>query len=232
VLNLPQGDILVVAGDMTDTGSYEELSQVASFLSKEKPKFRSIITVAGNHDLTLDRDFYAKEGHKHHDPVLDFNKARSIFLDNKDITYLEDSGDKLDHLNIWGSPWIPPIGPWAFTANDLETENHYFGKIPLDTDILVTHTPPKDIMDVYPNKVYSEDPKTKEMTYKIQYEKMGSVGLMNRIKEVRPKVHVFGHIHYCAGWKEVDGTVYVNASIVNNDNQPVVKPKMVSLLLD
>lgn len=191
-----------------------------------------IIAVAGNHDLTLDRDFYPREGAKHHQPILDVNKARSYFLDNPDITYLEDSAATFGELKIWGSPWIPPIGPWAFTFKSSEHEKTIFDQIPTDTDLLVTHTPAKDIMDIFPAREFFEDPQTKEMKMRKVPGSMGSKQLLERVKAVRPKVHIFGHIHFCAGWDEIDGTVFINASIVNDDNQPVVKPKVLSLLLD
>ena len=231
-LNLPSGDILAVAGDMTATGSYKELNDFANFLSKEKPKFKKIVTVAGNHDLTFDREFYPKHGDKHHNPILDCEKARAIFLNNKAITYLEDEQTELDNVKIWGSPWIPPIGPWAFTVYSDAHEQEMFQKIPENTDILITHTPPRDILDIFSNQVYFEDPETKEQKMEIKLENFGSKVLMDRVEVVKPKVHVFGHIHNCSGWLEKDGVVFINASVMDNDNIPSNKPKLISILLE
>jgi Icc-related predicted phosphoesterase len=231
-LNLPCGDILIVAGDMTQTGNYEEFESFTSFLSAQNKKFKMIIAVGGNHDITLDKDFYKREGHKHHNPPLDIDRSRAYFTENNDITYLEDSGANFNGINIFGHPWICPIGPWAFTYKNPYHEKKMVRKIPENTDILVTHGPAKGIRDVYPMKQFHKDPVTKEMVKTYDFVEMGSEPLAQKIRDIKPKLHVFGHIHYCYGWEERDGTLYVNASFMNRWSKPVNKPQKISLLLE
>lgn len=217
---------------MTQTGNDEEFGDFTEFLSANKKKFDVIAVVAGNHDITLDKAFYTKNGHKHHDPVLDINKSRAFFTQNKDITYLEDEAAKYKKFNIYGTPWIPEIGPWAFTYENEEQEKSIFEKIPMNTDVLITHTPPKGIRDIYPMKHFEEDLETSQMMKSYIFTSMGSERLMERVKEVKPKVHIFGHIHYCYGWEEKDGTVFINASLMNRWSKPVNKPQKISILLE
>jgi Icc-related predicted phosphoesterase len=81
-------------------------------------------------------------------------------------------------------------------------------KIPLDTDILITHGPPSGILDFV-------DPKNSP----------GCEDLTLKLKELKKlKLHVFGHIHESYGTTVRDGVQFVNASIMNGDYEPVHSP--------
>jgi Icc-related predicted phosphoesterase len=51
-----------------------------------------------------------------------------------------------------------------------------------DTDIVITHGPPKGILDI-------------TNSHGIYYERTGDKHLLNRILEVKPQLHIFGHLH-------------------------------------
>ncbi len=70
--------------------------------------------------------------------------------------------------------------------------------IPEDTDILISNGPPFGILDET-----------------LRGERVGCVNLLNKVNLVKPKLHVFGHIHEDYGVEEKDGTTYVNASVLN-----------------
>ena len=72
-------------------------------------------------------------------------------------------------------------------------------KIPIDTDILITHGPPFGHCD----KV------------SIGSENLGCVDLLNRVMEIKPKYHLFGHIHGGHGKDFDNDTIFVNGSNLN-----------------
>ena len=141
------------------------------------------------------------------------------------VEYLCDSGTEFEGLKIWGSPWtlhFPEINPncRAFTGTEDEL-NEKFSLIPNDTDILITHGPPYSILDIsHENGEYC-----------------GSRSLLDKIGKVKPKLHVFGHIHECYGqyrpnleWLDLPGyPVFVNCSHVNERYEPVNGPIRVIL---
>lgn len=112
-------------------------------------------------------------------------------------------------LKIFGSPYTPSFGHgWAYNIprNKLDV---YWKDIPTGVDILVTHGPPKGILDLTENSDGT-------------LFQCGCKSLLNRVKEVKPRFHVFGHIHpetLCpnAGVLKVTGieTTFINAAVVN-----------------
>jgi Icc-related predicted phosphoesterase len=58
---------------------------------------------------------------------------------------------------------------------------------------------------------------------------VGSQELRDRVRLVKPKLHVFGHIHSCSGAEVVDGTLFVNAAILDHNHMPNNFPKRVEL---
>jgi Icc-related predicted phosphoesterase len=227
---LPEADLLIVAGDMTDTASYKELNDFSSFLTSQKDKFRKIIVVAGNHEITFDEKFYEKFGERYyHKPLLDCHKAKDILLSNPNITYLEDSGCEFEGIKIWGTPWIPPIGRWAFSLPSPEFAKEKFDLIPENIDILISHAPPFGILDEVSYKGYECDPETGERVIVIDREKSGSKELAKRVSLIKPRLHIFGHVHEGNGAHQVDDSLYVNVAIMNKEHLPGNKPKLIEI---
>lgn len=125
------------------------------------------------------------------------------------VIYLQDDFVVVEGIKIYGTPWQPRFFDWAFNLNRGEQLAEKWKMIPDDTDILVTHGPPFGILD-----------RTKEGL------NVGCDDLFNRILDVKPKIHVFGHIHEGYGMNNIDGTTYINASMLNRNysyrNLPVV----------
>jgi hypothetical protein len=117
-------------------------------------------------------------------------------------TYLEDSEVVIEGLRIWGSPWQPAFFDWAFNLPRGPALRAKWQKIPTGVDILLTHGPPQGILDVVPRG-----------------DAVGCEELRAELSRIRPRLHVFGHIHHAYGQLEADGTRYVNAAICDEAYQ-------------
>jgi predicted phosphohydrolase len=119
---IPEGDILIHAGDLTRMGSLAELSSMTAFFLS-LPHAHKIV-IAGNHDLCFERE---KES------------ARKLL---PGVTYLQDRLTEVMGLRIYGSPWQPRFGDLAFNLDRGAPLKEVWSKIPERTDILITHGPP------------------------------------------------------------------------------------------
>ncbi|MCU0866457.1 MAG: metallophosphoesterase, partial [Planctomycetes bacterium] len=127
-------------------------------------------------------------------------------------TYLEDSEVTVDGVRIWGSPWQPWFYDWAFNLERGPAIAAKWDRIPAGIDVLVTHGPPAGILD-----------RTD------QGDAVGCADLLAAVRRVRPKLHVFGHIHEAYGTLEQDGVRFVNASNCSVRYRPVQPPIVVDL---
>ena len=118
-------------------------------------------------------------------------------------------------FHLPSSPWQPAFCSWAFNLKrDGDEIRAVWGKIPDDTDILITHGPPYGILD-------STD----------LDDHVGCRALLSRVQAIRPKLHVFGHIHEGHGKEQVDeqSTIFVNASICDGRGKAVQSAIVVEL---
>lgn len=129
-IKIPDGDILVHAGDLTNRGTLKEVArEIQAFASLSHPHK---ILVAGNHDWLFERD-----------PAL----CRNLLRDTG-ITYLEDSGATVAGLQFWGSPVQPWFCDWAFNRARGEAIRNHWDLIPRGVDVLVSHGPPHGQLDL------------------------------------------------------------------------------------
>lgn len=105
--NLPPGDILIHAGDLTQSGSLEELEASIAWLNSQPHPHK--IVVAGNHDRLLDRNCSRSKKATVERKGLDWGDC--IYLDNDTTTITCTNGRR---LKIYGSPLSPRHGNWAF----------------------------------------------------------------------------------------------------------------------
>ena len=191
--DLPEGDVLVLAGDMLPHSGAEvgDLADLEEWL--DGVAFRNVILIAGNHDWLFER-----------------NKT----IRPRNAIYLEDSGVELDGVKFFGSPWQPEFCSWAFNLPRKGPElAAAWAKIPVKTDVLVTHGPPHGILD----RPYGTRPG------------VGCELLRERVKVLKPKVHIFGHIHGDYGKHHEDGTWFVNAALCDEDYEPVQPPLVIDV---
>jgi len=128
-LLIPDGDMLIHAGDFTGNGSLEHLIHFADWL-KELPHKHKIV-IAGNHDAIAESNTELT----HH------------ILAKAGVIYLQDESININGLNFYGSPWSPAFYDWHFMADRGIDMAKKWSKIPDDTDVLITHSPCYSILD-------------------------------------------------------------------------------------
>jgi Icc-related predicted phosphoesterase len=124
--------------------------------------------------------------------------ALSLLANYPSITYLNDSGATIEGIRFWGSPVQPTFMNWAFNRDPAEIRQHW-DRIPDGIDVLVTHGPPAGILDTIEN----------------HRPGAGCPLLRAAVSRVKPRLHVFGHIHEGRGIRQVEETLYVNAAVLN-----------------
>ena len=200
-LFVPNGDVLIIAGDLTaQHNSVKQLCAFNAWLGKQPHTYK--IVIAGNHDGILET----------------YPGFSARILTN--CIYLENSGCIIDGIRFWGSPITPTYLTWYFMADRGKKIQKYWNQIPETTDILITHGPPFSILDSVPLTMSS---------YKLGEKHLGCVDLLERIKKIKPKVHIFGHIHHSYGQTMKDGILFVNASVMNEQYEGVNKPIVIDI---
>ena len=168
LLNVPSGiDMVIHSGDCSNPRDpYNNEPEVREFIDwyKELPIPHKIY-VAGNHDTSIEKRLVIKQ---------DFTDAG--------IIYLEDDLVDIEGVLIYGNPYTPQFGQWAFMKDRVKLDRYWTKAMPGYIDILVTHGPPKGILD----KSYNRED---------VLEMCGDKSLLNKVKEVQPTYHLFGHIH-------------------------------------
>jgi Icc-related predicted phosphoesterase len=199
-VRLPEGDVLIHAGDLTMRGRRDEIYRAFEWLSKQP--HRRIVVIPGNHDRVLQNI-----------PQLS-SRLRSAF---PRVELLIDQETVVFGMRVYGSPWQPWFNDWAYNFEtgrdgDKQAEDTW-AKIPDDTTILVTHGPAFDILDTT-----------------IRREHVGCVALRARISQLKNlRLHVFGHVHEGYGFTKRNGVLFVNASACGADYSPIRQPLVVTL---
>jgi len=145
-----------------------------------------------------------------HDRCLQDKSAAAENLLKGKCTYLLDSSVEIEGFKFYGSPWQPEFNNWAFNLpRGGEELKNKWDLIPDDTDILITHGPPQGILDVANDGFVC-----------------GCEHLAARILEVRPKYHIFGHVHEGYGMRRRDDeyTTYVNVARCTHNYKPINEP--------
>lgn len=211
-IKLPEGDLLLHSGDLTFSGNLKEIATELNILGQYAKKFKyGAVFCAGNHDWMAEKD-----------PAM-----LSLLAKDNGLIWLQDQEIVIEGFKIYGSGWTPEFGGWALNLSRYEGElTRKWAMIPDDTQILVTHGPPKGILDLtagyemmtpYGNEF--EPP-----------ERVGCWDLRERVKKLKQlRLHCFGHIHHSYGQEIVDGVQFVNASICNEQYKPLNPPIVIDL---
>ena len=123
---------------------------------------------------------------------------------DSNVHYLCNSGVKIDGMKFYGVPMF-------MTDCISERQNRHYAAIPSDTDVLVTHTPPYGILDFDDNIHY------------------GSEELLQRVAEISPRLHLFGHIHRQHGTTDNGMTRFSNGAIMNADYTDLHAPNLINI---
>lgn len=203
--------MLIHAGDLTNQGSLSELRKTIGWLEEAGFEVKIVVAgassnfsivervltgAAGNHDITLDTDFYAQHGlYFHNQELQDLEACQNLLKNSATITYLSHESRKIQlrkasgphtSFTVFGSPFSPvmPSGKWAFQY-EADRAARIWEAIPLDADIVVTHAPPRNHCDT---------------------SACGSAGceaLRRALWRVRPKLAICGHVHEGRGVERV-----------------------------
>jgi Icc-related predicted phosphoesterase len=197
--DLPGGDLLLHAGDISSMGYEHEIFNFLIWMNKVKG-YGDKIFIAGNHDWGF------QDNPKMVQELLEIAPS---------VTYLQDElevigDDYQTAIKIWGSPWQPEFYNWAFNLpRNGEELKEKWGMIPMDTDILITHGPAWGYVDDVEGR---------------RGEHLGCELLAERIKVVKPKIHICGHIHTGNGYMFDGDTHYINAAVLNERYHYAHKP--------
>ncbi|KAJ7718681.1 Metallo-dependent phosphatase-like protein [Mycena maculata] len=188
---VPDGDVLLHTGDLTQMGTLKELETTMEWLYALPHQVK--IVIAGNHDYALDHEWYAENWrelpfHRKEpesaEPIREFLKGPRAVRAN--VVYLQSEGHKFrvreggQEWTVYGSPHTPTRGGWGFGYKP-ENGEALVSQFP-KTDILLTHGPPRDVFD-----------------YTNRSDSAGCPALSRRVMELKPKLHAFGHIHEARG---------------------------------
>ncbi|KAI9717838.1 MAG: hypothetical protein M1828_007077 [Chrysothrix sp. TS-e1954] len=207
---LPDCDVLIHAGDLTNRGTLDEYKETLQMLRRIRAELKLVI--AGNHDLTLDRDFVNRSvASSEQIPTATIEQAEDLWSGEaaKDagVTFLNEglhqfilkSGAK---FSVYASPYTPEFCNWAFDykrdedrwnppGSSMTKDTLNIAKNPIPdfpaVDIVITHGPPKD----HRGRCYDG------------YD-AGCSHLLHALKRVKPRLHCFGHIHEAWGAERLD----------------------------
>ena len=187
--DLSGGDILLHSGDISSMGHEHEITEFAKWY--DGLDYNHKIFIAGNHDWGFQNNS---------------EKVKGLLTGYKSIDYIQDElitiqDENKPEIKIWGSPWQPEFYNWAFNlpknGDELKAK---WDMIPDDIDILITHGPAWGILDDVDGR---------------RGVHLGCELLAERIKTIKPKIHVCGHIHTGYGHYFDGHTHYFNASLLN-----------------
>jgi Icc-related predicted phosphoesterase len=200
--DMPEGDILLIGGDICPTINHYVDYQVRWLNQIYAPwldglDYKHKIWIAGNHDLALE--------------------STVVFGDKTPGTYLKNEHVIVEGLKIFGSPYSCKFGNWAFMAGEEILSAMWDEEIDKDIDIMLVHGPPFGILD---------------LAVSFGMANVGSPSLRRRIEHgAFPylKLGIFGHIHESRGTVGDKRTLFANVSQMNADYEPVHKAMVFDL---
>lgn len=194
---LPDGDILIHAGDLMMTGGPGEWYPRLESLSAQPHKHK--IYVPGNHD------YY----------VSDYEGIARAELRRAGITLAGTTGSNMlvevAGLKILGLPWVTNLDGWAYNVSELWLRDYMeFVATPAKADIIISHSPVYGIRDA----ILPEIP---------NYYRQRHVGCMaynywfHQPHVVRPQAWICGHIHESHGSEQYENTTFYNVAMCDRD---------------
>ena len=219
---MPSADVVLHCGDLTENGSVKDYEKAIAMLSTLDAELKLVI--AGNHDLTLDRDHCLRERGN----ADAYDEAMKLWqgptAKNAGIVFLHEEGVYTFTLRksgasftVYASPWTPQYGDSAFQyptdrdrynaispawAENVATERSRLPAFP-GVDVVMTHGPPKYVLDDTGRG-----------------NSAGCEHLRRAICHARPRLHCFGHVHGGWGAQKVawDNTGRLSPSVIGEED--------------
>lgn len=185
--SLPEADVIVHSGDFTFAGSEEEAYDFMNWFCNLPYKHK--IFIAGNHDMCM-------YGADHIDGL------------SRNVHYLYNNSVVIDGIKFYGIP--------MFMEDCMDGNLDVFiNNIPDDTDVLITHMPPKGTYDL---ANYGKGP-----------EHRGNATLAELLKKLHPTCHLFGHEHDAYGKTIKENVIYSNACVVDSRYNLINNPTIINI---
>lgn len=185
--SLPEADVIVHSGDFTFAGSEEEAYDFMNWFCNLPYKHK--IFIAGNHDMCM-------YGADHIDGL------------SRNVHYLYNNSVVIDGIKFYGIP--------MFMEDCMDGNLDVFiNNIPDDTDVLITHMPPKGTCDL---ANYGKGP-----------EHRGNDTLAELLKKLHPTCHLFGHEHDAYGKTIKENVIYSNACVVDSRYNLINNPTIINI---
>ncbi|EEQ27948.1 hypothetical protein McanMca71_005185 [Microsporum canis] len=198
---LPKGDVLVHAGDITNRGTVEEFRKSAQWILEAD--FEVKIVIAGNHDAPLDREFYSHHTEFFHGQKAEPSDKCMELITTEGITYLDHTSKTIrlkgangpkTMFKVFGSARHPTsarriVGwnaPFGYSVDSPEEARQWWSHIPSDADVVVTHTPAKNHLDLTTH-----------------HGNIGCEYLRQALWKIRPRLSICGHVHEARGYERV-----------------------------
>ena len=196
----PEADMIIHAGDVSNVGTLRGLQEFVQWYTSLNYRYK--IFIGGNHDFGL-------------------QKSPNIYdmMTPNNMNFLNDSHVTIDGIKIYGAPYTPTFLNWAYMKDRGTELKEYWDKVPADTDILVSHGPPHNILDYVEGDPYGN---------KWEAQHCGCLDQLNMLRKLKLPLNVFGHIHEDYGTKKVGKTQFINASSL--DGRYVVRDKPYTLI--
>ena len=185
-LELDGIDLLLHCGDVSNAGTPRELLAFLGWVEEVERQGTRVLATPGNHDRCLDPGIWGDEHLLDRSPC--FHVDRTL-----DLAQVHPSFSGRIHL----SPWTPTFGyGWGYNADRGEAIRRYWRAIPDELDVLLTHGPPRGVLD---RTFLGVD--------------AGCGELAEVVAQRRPRWHCFGHIHEAYGIHRGERTTFVNCSL-------------------
>ena len=203
-LKIPKCDIIIHCGDEANSKDSEtnltESKDFFDWYSRLPIKYK--LFVPGNHSCAIYRNILKQEYY----PEIEFLIDRSVDIHG---------------IRIYGSPWTPSYGNCLSFMRKRHLMSEIWKNLPL-CDILVTHGPPKGILDLSPDR---------ETDKPVQ---CGCKSLYNRVMEIKPIIHAFGHIHEIPGCLnrgilERDDIKFINCACLNHKTKEIKEGVLINI---
>jgi len=209
------GDVLIDCGDFSFRGREQEVENHMKWLLNQTQLYRYVVFIAGNHELSFQ------------DCPGQVRKWLKPYLSDR-LIYLQEESVVIDGYTIYGAPHQPEFGYWAFNVRRGKLHKHW-DKIPIETDILVTHGPPRGYGDFVPERTWVRNALGEE-GWETLHRHEGCDELVEALARVQPQAHLFGHIHYASGKyygkaeDGIEGMLLINAAQCGENYELMNKP--------